>query len=63
MRDAQYIAASPRERFNRIPESGLCIGCGLCQSLAGPERIAMAKTPQGNERPVVKGELDDEIPF
>ena len=54
-------ALSPRERFNRIPESGLCIGCGLCQSLAGPERIAMAMTPEGNQRPVVRGGLEDRM--
>ncbi len=52
---------SPRERFNRIPESGLCIGCGLCQSLAGPECISMAMTTEGNQRPVVRGRLDDRM--
>ncbi|MEM7224936.1 MAG: Coenzyme F420 hydrogenase/dehydrogenase, beta subunit C-terminal domain [Pseudomonadota bacterium] len=52
---------SLRARFNLISESGLCIGCGLCQSLAGPERIAMAKTPEGNQRPVVTGDLDREL--
>ena len=25
---------SPTARFNRISESGLCIGCGICQSMA-----------------------------
>ena len=52
---------SATRRFTRIAEDGLCIGCGLCQSLAGPERIRMARTPEGNHRPVVQGPLDDAI--
>jgi coenzyme F420 hydrogenase subunit beta len=48
------------DRFYRIAEDGLCIGCGLCQSVAGPDLIRMARTPEGAERPVVHGELDDE---
>lgn len=42
----------------RIVEAGLCIGCGLCQSLAGPARIRMTMTPEGRERPAVLAPLD-----
>ena len=41
-----------------IVESGLCIGCGLCRSLAGAERIDLVLTPEGRERPVVRTALD-----
>lgn len=34
-----------------IVRSGLCIGCGLCQSIAGREKLALVMTPQGRERP------------
>ncbi len=51
---------SPTERLYLIPESGLCIGCGLCQSVAGPERVRVVKTTTGDERPVVVGDLDHE---
>ncbi len=51
---------TPLERMNRISEDGLCIGCGLCQSLAGKDRLAMAVTPEGYERPVPLGDLEAE---
>jgi coenzyme F420 hydrogenase subunit beta len=42
----------------RIVESGLCIGCGLCQSIAGQGRIRLVMTPEGRERPAVLEALD-----
>ena len=59
MGDGAQRAADAVDRFYRIAEDGLCIGCGLCQSLAGPDLIRMARTPEGAERPVVQGDLDD----
>ena len=47
------------DRFYRIVEDGLCIGCGLCQSLAGSGTIRMSVTPEQTQRPVVCGELSD----
>ena len=41
-----------------IVESGLCIGCGLCQSVAGKERLRIVMTPEGRERPLVHVPLD-----
>lgn len=38
---------SPKQRFYRIVEDGMCIGCGLCQSLAGSGRVRMAKVASG----------------
>ena len=35
--------ATPTERLYAIVEQGLCIGCGLCQSVAGKDRIRVTK--------------------
>lgn len=51
---------SPEDRLYRIVEEGLCIGCGLCQSVAGPEVIKVQKSANGYERPIVVGELSHE---
>ena len=51
-------AAAPADRLNAISEQGLCIGCGLCESLAGRDRIRVVKNQRGDLRPVVFGELD-----
>lgn len=37
---------------------GLCIGCGLCESIAGRQRIQIVMTDAGRERPVVEDKLD-----
>ncbi len=36
---------------NQIVTTGLCIGCGLCQSVAGADNLRLVMTPQGVERP------------
>jgi coenzyme F420 hydrogenase subunit beta len=41
-----------------IVEGGLCIGCGLCQALAGADKIQIVLTPEGRERPVACQPLD-----
>ena len=51
--------ASPTERIEAIVEQGLCIGCGLCEAVAGPERIRVRKVTTGFETPVVVGALTD----
>lgn len=40
------------ERLSDIVENGLCVGCGLCQALAGKDRVEFVMTPEGRERPV-----------
>jgi coenzyme F420 hydrogenase subunit beta len=42
-----------------IVEYGLCIGCGLCQSIAGPGRLRVEMTPGGRERPRLLEPLDE----
>ncbi len=44
--------------LGEIVENGLCIGCGLCPSLAGPGVVEMVMTPEGRLRPLVRQTLD-----
>ncbi|WP_343079175.1 Coenzyme F420 hydrogenase/dehydrogenase, beta subunit C-terminal domain [Ostreiculturibacter nitratireducens] len=50
--------ATPEARLRRIVDDGLCIGCGLCQSVAGPERVRVLKGEDGELRPGVVRALD-----
>lgn len=50
---------TPVERLYAIVEQALCVGCGLCQAVAGPDRIKLVKTDTGEQRPLVVGDLDD----
>jgi len=40
--------------LSNIVQSGLCIGCGLCESIAGQQHIQIAMTPEGRERPIIQ---------
>ena len=42
-----------------IVRHGLCAGCGLCESLAGADRVEMRLTSIGQLRPRQKTELDE----
>ena len=44
-----------------ICESGLCIGCGLCQSVAGVDKVEMAMVESGFLRPKVKSALAPQV--
>ncbi|RAZ89156.1 coenzyme F420 hydrogenase [Mesorhizobium hawassense] len=44
--------------LSEIVENGLCIGCGLCRSIAGPGDVDMVMTPEGRERPLALRALD-----
>ncbi len=52
---------SPEERLYQIVEHGMCIGCGICQSIAGKDRVQMLLVENGTERPVIKDKLDHSI--
>ena len=58
MSDLSNDGETPTERLNAIVEQGLCIGCGLCQSVAGKNRVRVTRTSNGYLTPVVEGELD-----
>ena len=34
-----------------IVDNGLCIGCGLCQSVAGKDKIEITMSPKGRLEP------------
>ena len=53
-------AATPAERLYRIVEEGLCIGCGLCQAVAGADKVRVVETTSGYLNPVASGDLDHE---
>lgn len=54
----QYADRTPEERLYKIVEDGMCIGCGLCQAVAGPEKIQAVKVSTGHIRPVASPDLD-----
>src|SRR6185437_4383215 len=41
--------------------NGLCSGCGLCESVAGSDRVRMTMTPIGQLRPKVSGPLPEPV--
>jgi len=49
---------TPTDRLYAIVEQGLCIGCGLCKSVAPPGVVDVRKVSSGYEAPVVTGPLD-----
>ncbi len=46
-------------RFQKIVDDDLCIGCGLCEAVAGSNKINMQKDQQGELRPVVLQPLSE----
>jgi len=52
------VEQTPTQRLYAVVEQGLCVGCGLCQSVAGEQHVSVMKTLNGYEQPVVVGELD-----
>ena len=58
--DGSAPAVTPEDRLYRIVEDGLCIGCGLCESIAGRDRVRVTTVENGYQRPVVEGPLDQE---
>ena len=36
--------------IEEIVAGGLCVGCGLCESIAGPDAIEIAMTPDAPSR-------------
>ena len=45
--------------LSEIVQNGLCIGCGLCKSIAGPGEIEIVMTSEGRERPIARRTLSD----
>jgi len=47
--------------LQEIVTTGLCIGCGLCQGIAGEEAVKLVMTPEGRERPVATALKKDDL--
>ena len=47
--------------LNDIVNNGLCIGCGLCQSIAGKENIEVSMTVKGRLEPKEIGKIGPEV--
>ncbi|MFI5019836.1 MAG: hypothetical protein ACHQHK_17980 [Dongiales bacterium] len=47
--------------LDSIVSNGLCLGCGLCASLAGGDSIEMAITSFGQIRPQARQALSPEV--
>ena len=47
--------------LEEVVQNGLCIGCGLCQSVAGVDTIRLEMTDDGGERPVLLRGLEREV--
>lgn len=48
------------QSLREIVENGLCLGCGLCQAIAGTDKVAMDWVdPPGRLRPVIRQRLDE----
>jgi len=47
--------------LDEIVTNGLCIGCGLCSGIAGPDAIRMVLTPEGRERPLAAAPLSQAV--
>ena len=48
-------------KLSDIVDNGLCIGCGLCQSIAGKENIEVSMTPKGRLEPKKIGAISSEV--
>jgi coenzyme F420 hydrogenase subunit beta len=57
--DDMYAAsmAGPLQ-LDQIVQAGMCIGCGLCESIAGAGRVTFVATADGRERPLASAPLD-----
>lgn len=45
--------------LDEIVTGGLCMGCGICRSAVGGDRIGFVMTPEGRLRPVAREALDE----
>ena len=50
-----------KQRLQKIVDDGMCIGCGLCQSVAGSDKINIIKSNTGMLVPHVVGDIDHEL--
>lgn len=58
-RSTRKSRSAPARTIEDVVSAGLCTGCGLCASIAGPA-ISMGINIEGNMRPFAKNEVGDE---
>jgi len=58
---ANKRAGNQANSIAEIAESGLCIGCGLCQSIASKDTIDIVMTADGVERPIAIADIHDDV--
>ncbi len=51
----------PRKQLERIVDEGMCIGCGICESVAGTDKLEMRTDQSGALVPQVKTDIDSEL--
>ena len=49
------------DRLQTIIDDGLCLGCGLCSAVAGPQALTFGRDADGEPRPFAGPELDDAV--
>ncbi len=52
---------TPKQRLDQIVEHGMCIGCGLCQSIAGEGQVTVQLVDNGFERPIANEQLNEDM--
>lgn len=50
---------SPQQRLYEIVEHGMCIGCGICESMAGSSAVTMEVVENLFERPIATDKLSE----
>ena len=50
---------TPANRLQTIIDDGLCLGCGLCSAVAGPQALMFGRDTDGEPRPFAGPALDD----
>jgi coenzyme F420 hydrogenase subunit beta len=52
------MSLTPKQRVVRIVEHALCIGCGLCQAVAGKDKLQVVKGETGYLVPIASDDID-----
>ena len=61
MNDSRKESLPAEQRLQKIVDTGMCIGCGLCQSIAGADKLKVEKSKTGMLVPFTVGKLDHEL--
>ena len=48
-------------KLSDIVDNGLCVGCGICQSIAGSDKIKIAMSPKGRLEPKETNKISPDI--